>query len=254
MPLTLRAFNASEWTGPTGNNTYLLTGQVPALVDAGVGHDDHLSAVRAALSGNDLALILITHGHSDHVGGIPALRARWPEVRLLGAADLREGDEIAAGDTHLRALPTPGHSPDHLCFVDESEGDIYSGDLVRRGGTIVIPASKGGNLRQYLASLRRVRDLAPRRLLPGHGPIIDEPTVIIDEYLRHRAEREAQVIAALRPGPRTPAAVAADIYGRLPAVFAAAAIDGVLAHLRKLEEDGVAGPRPDRDAGEWELR
>lgn len=235
--ILLRARNASSWTGPTGNNTYLLQGRVPALVDAGVGRPEHVQEIADALGEAALATVLITHGHVDHVSGIPALVERWPSVRVLRAADFGEA-AVAAGDTELRPVPTPGHAPDHVCFFDERSGDLFCGDLLRANGTIVIPASRGGHMGQYLASLRAVRDLRPRRLLPGHGPIVDDPLALVDIYLRHRAEREAQIIGALKAGARTPQAIVARVYGRLPASLIPAAEDSVQAHLVKLQEEG----------------
>ena len=113
----------------------------------------------------------------------------------------RTANRSRAGSTTLTALHTPGHAPDHFCFLDVATGDVYCGDLARRGGTIVVPASAGGDLAQYLASLRRIRALQPRRLLPGHGPIVLDPAALIDDYLQHRAEREAQVLDAAATGP-----------------------------------------------------
>jgi glyoxylase-like metal-dependent hydrolase (beta-lactamase superfamily II) len=198
-PVLIPAGNPSEWTGPTGNNTWLIPGREPALVDAGTGLDVHVEALARALDGAPLARVLITHWHPDHVSGLPALKDRWRDLVVVESPAGR----VAAGDGHLEIVPTPGHAPDHLCFFDRESGDLYCGDLARSGGTIVIPASKGGNLRDYLASLRRVRDLAPRRLLPGHGPVIDSPSAIIDEYIAHREQREQQILKAILDGART---------------------------------------------------
>lgn len=241
VPLVLRANNASLWTGPTGTNTYLLAGRVPALVDAGVGDAAHVEAVSDALAGAVLARVLVTHGHSDHVGGLSTLAQRWPSIRVLRFPEISEA-YVDAGDARLLAIHTPGHAPDHLCFLDEDSGDLYCGDMVRAGGTIVIPASKGGSLREYLDSLKRIRRMAPRRLLPGHGAAIDDPATVIADYLAHRAEREEQIIGVLRGGSRSPAEIARDVYGELPPALVAAAVDSVLAHLLKLQEDGRATP------------
>ena len=245
--VVLPAGNPSQWTGPTGNNTYLFTGKTTLLIDAGVGNPAHLQAIEAAVGGSDLQIILLTHSHSDHASGVPALRGRWPGAVVRALAD---GDVIPAGDGTLGALHTPGHAPDHFCFRDESTGDIFCGDLVRLGGTIVIPANKGGDLRAYLASLERVRNLRPPRLWPGHGPVIDEPLRLIDEYIEHRKLREAQIVEALRRGRATPSEIVTDVYQALPSTLIAAAAESVLAHLRKLEQDGLAEERGQR----WQLR
>jgi glyoxylase-like metal-dependent hydrolase (beta-lactamase superfamily II) len=237
-PLLIPAGNPSAWTGPTGNNTWLLPGRAPALVDAGVGHPEHVDAIARALDGAPLARVLITHSHSDHVAGLPALRARWPRLEVFPVdADGDVDASIDAGGRRLEVVPTPGHAPDHVCFFDRESGDLFCGDLARLGGTIVIPSRKGGDLRAYLDSLRRVRGLAPRRMLPGHGPIIEDPAALIDRYIAHRVERERQIADAMAAGAKTVAEIVARVYPELPGSLRAAAEETVEAHLAKLQSE-----------------
>ena len=262
-PILIPAHNRSEWTGPTGNNTWLVRGREPALVDAGVGHPEHLADIERALGGAALARVFITHGHADHVGGLPALGAKWPQLEVIDAELLPpkggsheiESDEsgdppiqslwlppsggrFPAGDTTLRVIATPGHAPDHLCFFDEASRDLYCGDLARIGGSVVIPASTGGDLREYLASLQRIRALAPRRLLPGHGPIVEDPIALIDEYLAHRELRDRQILDAVASGARTVEEIVQRVYVGLSPTLKPAASETVRAHLQKLKQDG----------------
>jgi len=235
-PILIPAGNPSEWTGPSGNNTWLLPGREPALIDAGVGNAEHVEALAQALNGAPLVRVLITHWHPDHVKGLPALRDRWGGLVVVEAA----GEPVPAGDGELEIIPTPGHSPDHLCFFDREAGDLYCGDLARTGGTIVIPARKGGDLRAYLASLRLVRELEPRRLLPGHGPIVEDPAALIDEYIAHRQKREQQILQAILEGARDVDDIVRRVYPALPASLSSAAADSVRAHLAKLRDEGRA--------------
>ena len=241
--ILIPAGNASAWTGPTGNNTYLLPGKTPTLIDAGVGHPEHLDAIAHALHGAPLVQVLITHAHADHVGGVPALRARWPDVavRQWGAGErpLAADEEIPSGDATCRVIYTPGHSPDHCCFVlGTPADDVFCGDLARLGGTIVIPASRGGDLALYLDSLRRIRALRPARLLPGHGPVVENPIRLIDDYVEHRRLRDRQILGVLKDRRATAAEIADLIYDDLPDQLKNAAADTVLAHLNKLRDEG----------------
>src|SRR5687767_42994 len=238
--MLLVANNASEWTGPTGNNTYLLPGPPSILIDAGVGEAAHLSAIERALNGAALDLVLITHGHVDHVAGVPSLVTRFPGVVIRGGGagePFLDGEMIAGRGPTLRAIHTPGHAPDHYCFFDERTRELYCGDLARIGGTVVIPASRGGNLREYLESLAKIRALDPVRLLPAHGPAVEDPAKLLDEYVAHRAERERQIAEALKDGLTSVEVLVARIYPGLSPALVPAAEETVRAHLAKLRED-----------------
>jgi glyoxylase-like metal-dependent hydrolase (beta-lactamase superfamily II) len=212
------------------------------LIDAGVGDAAHLDAIAEALDDAALDLVLITHGHVDHAAGAPALARRWPGVVVRGGGvgnPLEDGENFRAGGTSLLAVHTPGHAPDHYCFLDESTRDVYCGDLARIGGTVVIPASRGGSLREYLASLERIRALQPRRLLPAHGPVVTDPQGLIGEYLAHRAARERQIVDALKDGCTRVEDLVARIYPELSPSLRGAAEETVRAHLVKLRDSSA---------------
>jgi glyoxylase-like metal-dependent hydrolase (beta-lactamase superfamily II) len=254
--------NAGYMSGP-GTNTYILGSDRLALIDPGPADDAHLSAVLEAV-GDRLRWILVTHTHIDHSPLAAPLRERTgaklagfgpPQGGMLGpdgidrndvafAPDrpLRDGDRLDTGELVLEAVYTPGHASNHLCFALVDTGLLFSGDLIMSGSTVVI-APPDGDMAIYLESLEKVRSLAPRRIAPGHGDLIDDPAAVLDEYLRHRYEREAQILAALDSAPSeglTSEQLVAAIYTDVPAVLHPVARYSVWAHLRKLAAEGKA--------------
>lgn len=191
----------------TGTNTWLL--RAPGSTDAIVvdpGPDDitHLSAV--ATAAGRVATILLTHGHSDHSGGArrlheltgAAVRSLDP-LHRLGDEGLVEGDVVAAAGVEVRVWATPGHSSDSLSFLlDPRPGAaaVLTGDTILGQGTTVV-AHPDGDLREYLASLRRLGSLGDTTVLPGHGPELPHAGAAAAAYLSHREQRLEQVRAAL---------------------------------------------------------
>lgn len=258
-PVFLHAANPGPFTGD-GNWTYLVPGPRPLLIDAGVGERSHLEAIAAAAP-QGLADLLVTHAHSDHINGAPAIHERWPAARLskhpwpvrdkdLPFARLDDGAIVPTAEGDLVVVHTPGHAPDHLCLWHEASRTLFAGDMLQHGTTIFIPASHEGSLVDYLRSLERMRALKPARAFPAHGPVIDDPLALIDYYIEHRAQREEQVLAALDAGLTTIEEMTARIYPSLATALVPMARESVLAHLVKLEGEGRAA----RNGAQWTAR
>lgn len=223
-----------------GTNTWVVGRWPAAVIDPAVDEASHLHEVVRAAGRVDV--IALTHDHPDHapgaatlaaMTGAPVLAARPPE----GGERLHDGQVLRGPGFALTTVATPGHSPDHVAFFAEDGGALFTGDSVLGRGTSVIDPPEG-DLAQYLRSLQRMRDLGPRTIYPGHGPVVLDAGAKLDEYLEHRAQREEQVLAGLADGPRTPEDLVPDIYRGYPEELHPLAARSVLAHLLKLEGEG----------------
>lgn len=244
----LTAPNPGMMTGP-GTNCYLVGTGAVTVVDPGPDDAGHLDALVAAGDGC-IRTIALTHTHVDHWPAAPALARRTgAEIVAFASRDgleadrlVGDGDVVGEGDGALRAVHTPGHASNHICFWDEGRRLLFTGDHVMSGSTVVI-APPDGDMAAYLASLQRVGDLRPDALAPAHGPLLTDPDAYIQHYVDHRLAREASVAAALAAagaaGADTEALVRA-VYVDVPAFLHPVARFSVWAHLRKLAAEGKA--------------
>jgi glyoxylase-like metal-dependent hydrolase (beta-lactamase superfamily II) len=208
-----------------GTNTYLYGSGPCAVIDPGDDSPSHLEAIRAAAAERGgIEVVLLTHSHSDHTTGADQLGA---EVILPA------GGETLAG---LRALATPGHAADHVCFLT-GDGVCFAGDLVLGLGSTIVPPG-GGSLAAYMSSLRALQAEDLSLICPGHGPWITDPAAKLAEYLGHREEREAKLVIALERGERSRAALLAEAWSDIPPELLPMAAMAMESHLEKLEEDG----------------
>lgn len=254
--------NPGMMTGP-GTNTYIVGGDTLALIDPGPESAPHLEAMRAAV-GDRLRWILCTHTHLDHSPGARALKhATGAEVFGMRAPQhgnqdtafapdrvFKHGDVLDGGDFKLRAVHTPGHASNHLCYLLEPEKLLFTGDHVMQGSTVVI-SPPDGDMIAYLESLHALLALDIARIAPGHGHPIDQPHDEARRLIAHRLKREQKVIAALTmKNPATLDELVTIVYSDTPQRLHQVARRSLHAHLIKLAREGKAVESNER----WLLR
>jgi len=241
--------NPGPMTGP-GTNTYVVGETDLVVVDPGPAAPSHVEAILDCV-GDQLKFIACTHTHPDHS---PAA-ARLAEVTgatMIGrvttddqhqdltfrpAAQIEDDDCISGEGWTLRAIRTPGHVDNHVCFLLEEEGMVFAGDHIMNGSTVVI-VPPGGNMADYIASLRRLLDYDVKVIAPGHGELMPDCRGEVEKLVRHRLMREAKVASALDSVPQSLDGLVVTVYDDVDPVMYEWAKLSLLAHLIKLEGEG----------------
>ncbi len=243
--------NPGAMTGP-GTNSYLIGRDELALIDPGPEDEAHFSALLDAADGR-LKWILCTHTHLDHSPGTRVLKAATG-AEVLGFAPtpddgrqdttfapdraLRNGDVVDCGAFHLRAVHTPGHASNHLCYLLEERRLLFSGDHVMQGSTVVI-TPPDGDMAAYLRSLERLLTLDIAAIAPGHGHIIETPHEEARRLIAHRLKRERKVLEALaRCNPASLDELLPVVYDDVSPRMHPVARRSLHAHLIKLAREG----------------
>jgi glyoxylase-like metal-dependent hydrolase (beta-lactamase superfamily II) len=258
----LVAPNASLMTGP-GTNSYAIGEPPVAILDPGPNDSGHLSLLREAVPRPQF--IFVTHTHRDHSSGARALAAMTgaPIVGLPPPQDGRQDETCApdiqptndqvftlgltAGAPRLRAIHTPGHASNHVCFLVEGSLLLFSGDHVLDGVTpVILPPD--GDMAAYLDSLERLKGYGPRAIAPGHGRVLPHPIATIDGVIAHRAKREAKVLGVLETmGRGTLDELLPKVYSDVRPELLRVARLSLEAHLIKLVREG----RAEREGDLW---
>lgn len=258
----LLARNPSPFTF-TGTGTFVVGQGTVAVIDPGPDDPAHVAALIAALAGETVSHIVITHTHMDHSPAAPALKAATG-AQIVGCTPLvlsddgpradagfdasyapdrvlADGDSISGGQGNgawtLTAVHTPGHTSNHLCFALAEEKALFTGDHVMGWSTTVV-APPDGDMADYMASLEKLMARDDAIYHPTHGEAVTDPQRFVKHLLGHRRQREAQVLRAIGEGLVTIPAMVAAMYAMVDKRLHPAAGRSVLAHLIDLERRG----------------
>lgn len=257
----LVARNPGVMTGP-GTNTYLVGHDRYLVIDPGPEDLVHVERILKETSGR-IEAVLATHTHPDHSPAAKAI-ADATGAKIMGkpapvhgrqddgfepSEVLNDGDEVRVGERTLRAIHTPGHASNHLCYLLEGTGLLFTGDHLMQGSTVVI-SPPDGSMGEYLRSLERLKKEPATRIAPGHGLTIEDAQAEIVRIIAHRLQREAKVVDRLgRAGKANMDTLVVSVYDDVDPRLHPVAKGSLLAHLLKLEEDGrVVRGSPDTNA------
>ena len=260
-PLVRRvtAGNSGVMTGP-GTNTYIVGREQLALIDPGPLDAQHIAAL-LNICGDRLRWIICTHTHRDHSPAAKPLHEATG-AQLLGNLLVDDGRQdtsfvpthafqhnevFATPEFRLRAILTPGHVGNHVCFLLEDEGLLFAGDHIMDGSTVVvIPPS--GDMSEYIASLRMLANYPINAIAPAHGRLIFEPQREFQRLIRHRLLREAKVVSIMQQMRRGSLdEITPPVYDDVQPQLHPIARYSLWAHLLKLQRDG----KVDESNGEW---
>lgn len=244
--------NPGFMTGP-GTNSYLLGQQKIAVLDPGPADHAHVNALLAAADtlGGKICWIVLTHTHQDHAPAALELQARTG-ADILGQSPLPgdpaqslitvdktlgHGDVLKTAEFSLRALHTPGHVGNHLCYLLEEERLLFSGDHLINGSTVVI-VPPSGSMADYLRSLELLTQENIAAIAPGHGEVIDHAQALIQFTIHHRLAREAKVLGRLSASAQTLEALTPLVYDDVNPALHPVARYSLHAHLIKLRDEG----------------
>lgn len=261
----------------TGTGVYIVGRDEVAVIDPGPDLAEHFEALKAALAGERVTHVLVTHHHLDHsplahplarafgakVRGLPAPAPQTNDAPALeeGADDrfqpdarLTDGELLTGPGWTLEAITTPGHTSNHVCFALREENALFSGDHIMGWSTTVI-TPPDGDMGDYFASLEKVKARNFDTLWPTHGAPVREVGPFIDAYIAHRRAREAQILEALGAGFTHIKAMVPSLYAAVDPRLHPAAAHSVLAHLIQLVREGrVACAGPPGLEAEYRLR
>ena len=261
----ITAPNPGPMTGE-GTNTYLIGNKEIAIVDPGPVESSHINAILDSV-GDRIKWVVATHTHLDHSPAVaPLAKATGAQVLGMPPADdlfqdktfvpswaMQHNDVIVADDFHLRAIHTPGHVSNHLCFLLEEEGVLLAGDHIMNGSTVVI-VPPSGDMKAYIESLQLLESYPLLKIAPAHGELMAQPLETLRWLVEHRLAREAKVIDKLAAYPTSALSLlVTKVYDDVdPSLYAYAQLS-LLAHLLKLEQESRVVSVGEGDKQQWRL-